>query len=696
MKTSFGGNEAVSDRTMPSRREAVIAAGALMTGLGTSAGSAAPASAAPADLASVAAGGGDATAFHAAVTARLATERTALVRTTNRWRDLAPRQAERAVADADAALAGMLLLPGTGGKPGFVGNPIDWARNPTGSAEYIASLNRMGHWQTMLRAWLLTGDARYPRKVVAELDSWIATCVRPPLVKENYTTIEPWRALEVGIRMGGSWPFMLRALAGTEWMPADRLARLAVTLHQHGEVLSTITPQLWPTAAHNHFLFEMTGLLSLATLLPELKGAAGWRDQAWHELERCAVAQITPDGGQIEGCPHYHNIAVSLFCESLRIGQVARLNAPPILRERVGAAMTYTLHSCRPTGDNVPWGDSDTTHSATTALIAGADALDEWTQLTVLAGIVGQDSLRQASLRDYTELARPDAVLARVADMRPAAGPLVYQDRQLDQATARTGWTARASSVFFGCHSPVVHGHSHQDPASFDFCAEGRPIIVDPGRYTYAEGLERRAFKSATRHNTVTINDREPFAYVSIFEFGPSQEGRIVRRFDLPGLTAFEALNRNFAPAVHRRLLLLSAAGELTLVDRIEGLGAADRVQLWFHFDSTSVTWDGRAASARTADAGAVNVSLATGTGLSGRVLPGYVSDAIDVRRPSQRLRLEDSGQAATRLFVTQITTAGMPAMAGTREAVEADGRIRFLAAGRPLLWVPERSLADT
>lgn len=689
----------MGERVLASRRETIVAAGAATLGLASLAAAGPAVGAAVGDvrpdLKTIASGGGDPAAFGRAVAARLAPERAALLRTTRRWSELAPDQAARTVTEAKAALAGMLVLPGTGGKPGFIGDLVDWARNPTGSDEYIASLNRMGHWQTMLRAWLLTGDAVYPRKVVAEIDGWIATCPRPALDKANYTTIAPWRALEVGIRMGGSWPFMLRALAGTEWMLADRLTRLAVTLHQHGEVLSTITPQLWPTAAHNHYLFEMTGLLSLATLLPELNAAAGWRDQAWRELGRCAVAQITPDGGQIEGCPHYHNIAVGLFCQSLRVGRTAGLTAPPVLRERVRAAMTYSLYCCRPTGDNVPWGDSDTGHSATGALIAGADALDEWGQLAVLSNIVGRDSLRKAALGAYTALARPDDVLAQIDRLQAAAAPLVFQDRALDQAMARTDWTSRASSVFFACHSPVTYGHSHQDPAGFDFCANGRAIIVDPGRYTYAEGLDRRAFKSATRHNTITINDREPFDYRSTFTFGPSQEGRVVGRYDLPGLTAFEALNRNYAPAVHRRLLVLGDEGELTIVDRIDGLADTDRVQLWFHFDSTDLRWDSARSVARTVDKGRVNVALYVGVGLSGSILPGFVSDEIDYRRPSLRLRLEHAGPGRTRVFAarTAAVASDKPDTALT-EAVPAGEGAAFVANGRRLIWTSGKGVA--
>ena len=63
-------------------------------------------------------------------------------------------------------------------------------------------------------------------------------------------------------------------------------------------------PRLFPEADHNHYLMENLGLLEIASLFPEFADAGMWKAHAVREIERCAARQLTPDGGQVEGCPH--------------------------------------------------------------------------------------------------------------------------------------------------------------------------------------------------------------------------------------------------------------------------------------------------------------------------------------------------------------------------------------------------------
>ena len=58
-------------------------------------------------------------------------------------------------------------------------------------------------------------------------------------------------------------------------------------------------------------------------------------------------------------------------------------------------------------------------------------------------------------------------------------------------------------------------GHGHYDALHFEAYAYGRPLVVDPGRYTYSESGPnwRRWFKGTAAHNTVTVDglDQTPY-----------------------------------------------------------------------------------------------------------------------------------------------------------------------------------------
>jgi hypothetical protein len=99
----------------------------------------------------------------------------------------------------------------------------------------------------------------------------------------------------------------------------------------------------------------------------------------------------------------------------------------------------------------------------------------------------------------------------------------------------------------------------------------------------------------------------------------------------------------------------------LVVVDSVTGLTPASTVQIHFHLDSLQVTWDAANRRALTRDED-VQLALYSSGGMQGELLPGRISDASDVARPSTRLRLFDQGGMPDRIHATVLvpTRAGM------------------------------------
>ncbi len=270
------------------------------------------------------------------------------------------------LVDAENALRGELLLPGSSALS-RVGNPPAWLTPRYGDEEYLWGLNRMMHWKTLLRAHALTGEAHYATKVVTELDDWIAH-VPPPAFRRadgapdpaavGNSGPPPWRSLEIGMRMFDTWPAVLEHLADTPHLPPERLARIAQSVTTQAQALSLLTPLIWPDADHNHYFMEMLGLLSVAANFPELSESPHWNEQARHELERCVRKQFIRDGSHIEAVPSYHNLCVVLLARYLALMRASGRSVPPEFERLTVAAAEHTLHSTRPTGTVVPWGDA--------------------------------------------------------------------------------------------------------------------------------------------------------------------------------------------------------------------------------------------------------------------------------------------------------------------------------------------------
>lgn len=573
-----------------------------------------------------------------------------------------PLLQENIVKLADEALHGEFILPGTLGKLHFVGNPPDWFSNPLNDDEYVWSLNRMFHWKTLLQAYALTKDNRYAKKVVDELIDWSKRCIRPMIDKnskeayKSFYSADPWRSLEAGIRMYEVWPHIFYHLIDTEYFTPEFLEVIAVAFYEHGEVLAEICPIFWPRADHNHYLMENLGLLTVACMFPEFKKSQKWKNHAVKELERCAFAQLTTDGSQIEGSPSYHNGCVYWFCLSLIIAKYHEISFSPEYIERIKNSIDYSLYALRPSGTNVPFGDSDADLSAVKSSLFGYLAFGDIKWLKIIAQIIGADNLIRKcsefiwSIPDFPQLTKQ---LDVSINQQVESLSLINVQREMNQVMFRSDWTSSALSVFFACHTPVNSGHAHIDPMSFDFTALGKPLIIDPGRYTYREDEDRRYFKSAAAHNTLTIDEKEPFEYISTWEFSSQKKGEITKVYENDRFNAAEAIHFNYEPAVHKRLVALVDSSILLVLDQVLDIDKASTVQIYFQINSTNVEWRPEGHYAKTEDSG-TNIFIKACQNVNGEVLDGRISEYLDIYKPSKRLRLTStSPNSSKRCFAT-------------------------------------------
>jgi hypothetical protein len=604
-----------------------------------------------------------------------------------------PRLRAATLAAADEAMRGLLLLPGNRALS-EVGNPPDWLSPRYGDEEYLWSLNRMMHWKTLLHAHALTRDERYAEKVVAELDDWMMRATRPSLLHADGSPNPevltnagppPWRALEIGMRMFDSWPVVVEQLAGTKHLPSERLQRLAGCVAQQAEAISLLSPLLWPAADHNHYFMEMLGLLAVGVYFPEIAKAPAWTDQALRELERCVQKQFTSDGGHIEACPSYHNICVVLLARYLALARIGKRTLPEMIVALAAASGDQTLHSTRPTGEIVPWGDSTRSNQVEAALWL-YNAGGGLRVLQHLMQMMGAERVREDCAPHLWDIEDPAMLFARMT-LSPTTASLVRWDRGNDQVMARTAWTPEALNVFFSCHSPLVEGsgHQHIDLGGFDFTAYGRTLVADPGVFTYRECEDRRIFKSAEYHSVLTVDERGPFDYVSRWRYTPQKEGRVTVVESKAGLVRWESFHRNYAPAECRRTMALVDDRLLVVIDHVTGLRPGSTVQIYFHLDSLTANWDAVDRCVQTNDED-VRVAMTVSDGLLAELLPGRISEKFDVARPSTRVKLFDEGGTVDRVYAAVVVPfrAGETATkVSDLRVIEVDRRCEFYVAGR-------------
>jgi hypothetical protein len=201
-------------------------------------------------------------------------------------------------------------------------------------------------------------------------------------------------------------------------------------------------------------------------------------------------------------------------------------------------------------------------------------------------------------LRDLLEIqaASPHSWLAEAIERmrtfaaalaRPDGAPAVFNDGtvdapQLELPDAAEGLSVFADSGFvvvrdgplwlaFRCgpSAPVfLPAHAHADALSLQLWWRGRPVLVDPGTFTYEPGADRDWFRSTRAHSTVVVDGRNQFRLWGAFRSGPlpkvslgyAREHAVEASIVLPG-------------RVRHVRRIEWADGEVSVYDQLQGKG---------------------------------------------------------------------------------------------------------------------------
>ncbi len=375
------------------------------------------------------------------------------------------------------------------------------------------------------------------------------------------------------------------------WQAFDRVPTFTgLAPGLEGRLLASISEQLRHVAAHltperNHRTLELFCLLVVPLGLPVLDPDGRLAARAWADLQENLLTDVWSDGVHRERSTHYHLIALRSFL-------AARLNVtrfggevPPAYDDRLRAAARFAMHVHRPDGQLPALSDSDS-----------GSHLD---LLELAAEVLALPELRYVATggREGTPPSE------RCADF-PVGGYHVQ----------RSGWGDRGEAyaderfLVFGCGPLGDGGHGHYDSLAIEAYGLGHPLVVDPGRYTYAEGDPnwRHWFKGTAAHNTVTVDGLDQQPYRRGKPKGPQLRSRLIDRRSVEGVDLVDGEVTSPAyDAVHRRAVLF-VAGEYWLVfDTLRSDRSHDYALRW-HLA------DGEDPAITRSDAGTTRVTTAT------------------------------------------------------------------------------------
>ncbi|MGH3343407.1 MAG: alginate lyase family protein [Carbonactinosporaceae bacterium] len=394
--------------------------------------------------------------------------------------------------------------------------------------EWRIEWNKFYYGLDLANAFVETGDAEFLHTWERLVDSWIR---QVPVGSD---------ASDVAARRMQNWTYAWILFASSPAFTGLRGGLDEALLESIGEQARRVRQTLTPEVFRNHRILEIHALFVVALAFPVLDDGLELLRFTISELHRTLAEGFLPDGVHRENSTHYHLVALRSLLGARENARRFSLQLPDDFDALLERACEFALHCHRPDGVICALSDADS---------------GSYPELLRLAGsLFGRADFRYAATAG-AEGSPPGSRTASFPD-----GGYFFQ---------RSGWGADGDAysderfLAFDCGPLGDGGHGHYDLLNVEIYAYGRPLLVDPGRYTYAEdraeGREnlRRWFKGTAAHNTVCVDGMDQTPYRRGRPAGPVATGAFLGRRRGPGLDVLEG--RAVSPcydAVHTRRVL--------------------------------------------------------------------------------------------------------------------------------------------
>jgi len=319
----------------------------------------------------------------------------------------------------------------------------------------------------------------------------------------------------------------------------------------------------------NHGLFQMSGLLALASSHPGLRHSERGKKLSQRFIHRMVKDHFTSDGLHKEHSPEYHIFMTNYLSQ---LSETGWLSEDSELIELTRRSLSMTEWLIQPDGHILPLGDSKNIPATQRLRYA-----PKFTKATVKGFFIGGLGVS----RMLSEEAQP-----------------------IEQLTLSAQFHSRQ--------------HKHADELSFHLSSAGEQLFVDGGTYSYNYDTRERKYVESTRaHNAIEIDGLNTSRFIrDSYGSGLDIAESAGRLAVLSGKIHHLALNNSDTPynkytssdrkkvnITHRRILVHDPGRFIVVVDLLDSKNQHEYVQ-WFHLHPKfSVNSDGEGCFTAVCDA---------------------------------------------------------------------------------------------
>lgn len=340
------------------------------------------------------------------------------------------------------------------------GDRVDW-KHQLHDREWNFMLNRHTYFLTLVEAYRRFGDERYMAEFAERFLEW------DQQVAPGYP-----RRLEAGIRMR-HWTWLFPVAVTSRHFDEQVLTVFLDTMHATCEWLNARGSAGYGDS--NQGAMAAVSVLQAATYFPEFRDAGEWARVTVETMRNHIFESTYADGVYRGRSPTYHNVTLR---EENWFYQLMKRAGAPVAEEfveRLNGMFDFAAAFTQPNLTIPQFGHTD------------------------------RDFMEDRLLRWGRQADRPDHVY--LATEGKEGAPPAWTSRIFPEgkfALLRSPWTdgrdAHWSMMDYG-----PRGRGADRALAVELYADGQPLIVAPGRYTYDAG-GRDAFLQTRFQNTVSIN----------------------------------------------------------------------------------------------------------------------------------------------------------------------------------------------
>lgn len=501
---------------------------------------------------------------------------------------------EQILSEADDVVANRFEALGSGKVE--LGWPIDWQRDfksgkvwplaPSWNIDILDldnpsdvkvpwELSRFHQVWWLGKAYWLTRNERYAEKFRELVEDWIRH--NPPGKGIHWHT-----AMEVAIR-ACNWIAGYYFFCESKSITPEFWLKFLKSLHAHGVFIRHHLEYAWRNG--NHLLSGLVGLVFLGVLFRDMREGRAWFEQSIRALSEEMETQVYPDGVNYEKSISYHRLVLELFSTATILCQRNGIHFGKSYMRRLERMVEFVQHYTRPDGSAPLVGDAD--DGRLFRYCMNDDLNDHRHTLSVGAILFERSDFKHAAGRfsqDALWLFGGEG-FEKQQLLRGEAKPLpsrVFPDGGFSVARSES------THLFVDVGDIGMRGrggHGHNDTLSFEFWANGEPLIVDSGTYAYTFDVKaRQEFRSTRAHNTVMVDEKEQAEFAGLWSIKDDRtQPRVLKWETEEQSDCLIAEHHAYRPIVHRREFRLDKSkAQLTIRDEILGEGE-HTVESFFH-----------------------------------------------------------------------------------------------------------------